>query len=233
MKKSKKNISKKLEAAKRPIDKTAEELHEQVPPNWYDESLKVDLFQRYWHTRRFSEVRKVSDRVSGKILDIGSADGTFSKQILDATDAKSLIGIDVLKPSVDWANKHWKKTGKMKFIVGDAHKLDFAVNTFDAVFALEVLEHVHDPVKVFKEVKRILRKGGYGVFLVPSDNRLFLIIWYLWLHFYPRGWVWRDTHIQTYRNNYLTKACRKAGFKIEVDKKFNLGMLHLVKVRKA
>ena len=44
--------------------------------------------------------------------------------------------------------------------------------------------------------------------------------------------MWRETHIQTYRNNGLTKICKQAGFKIEVDKKFNLGMLHLIKVRK-
>lgn len=212
--------------------KSAVELHEQVPPNWYDESLKVDLFQRFWHMRRFSEVRKVADPIGGKILDIGSADGTFSKQILDATGAERLIGIDVLKSSVDWANDHWGKNGKMKFMVGDAHKLNFPKDTFDAVFALEVLEHVHDPVAVLNEVKRVLKKNGYAVFLVPSDNRLFLIIWFIWLHFYPRGWVWRDTHIQTYRNSYLTKVCRKVGFKIEIDRKFNLGMLHLVKVRK-
>ena len=77
-----------------------------------------------------------------------------------------------------------------------------------------------------------MKKDGYGVFLVPSDNDLFKIVWWLWLHFYPRGWVWRETHIQTYRNNYLPIAAKKAGFKIEVDKKFNLGMLHLVRVIK-
>ena len=140
--------------------------------------------------------------------------------------------MDVLKSSIDWANKHWTKNKRMKFVVGDAHNLDFKSGTFDAVVALEVLEHVADPVAVLKEIKRVLKKGGYGVFLVPSDNDLFKIVWYLWLHFYPRGWVWKDTHIQTYRNSYLTKVCKRAGFKIEVDKKFNLGMLHLVKVRK-
>ncbi len=213
------------------ISKTAEELHEQVPANWYYESLKVDPFQRYWHKRRFDEVSKVISPVKGEILDIGSADGMFSKVILDKTGAKKLIGIDVLKKSVDWANKHWKKY-PMKFMVGDAHKLSFRSGTFDAVFALEVLEHVHKPVEVFKEIKRILKKNGYGMFLVPSDNFLFRTIWWLWLHFYPRGWVWKETHIQTYRNNYLTKVCKKSGFKIEEDKKFILGMLHLVKVRK-
>ena len=120
----------------------------------------------------------------------------------------------------------------MVFFVGDAHNLNFKNQEFNAIFILEVLEHVHDPLVVLKEARRILKKNGYGVFLVPSDNLLFRIVWFLWLHFYPRGWVWRDTHIQTYRNSYLPKICKKAGFKVEISKKFNLGMLHLVKVRK-
>jgi ubiquinone/menaquinone biosynthesis C-methylase UbiE len=95
-----------------------------------------------------------------------------------------------------------------------------------------VLEHVYHPKKVLTEFKRVMKKGGYGVFLVPSDSLLFQAIWFLWLHFYPRGWVWKETHIQTYRNNYLPKICKEAGFKIEKDKKFILGMLHAVRVRK-
>ena len=212
--------------------KSAVELHEHVPPNWYYQSLRVDPLQRYWHRRRFEEISKLIEPVKGTVLDIGCADGMFSKVILDKSKAQKLVGIDVLKTSIAWANKHWAKGGKMKFMVKDAHKLDFASSSFDAVVALEVLEHVHKPLEVLKEVKRVLKKGGYGIFLVPSDDLLFRVVWFLWLHFYPRGWVWRETHIQTYRSGYLPVICKKAGFKIEVDRKFILGMLHVVKVRK-
>jgi ubiquinone/menaquinone biosynthesis C-methylase UbiE len=211
---------------------TAEKLHQNVPKNWYFESIRVDLFQRFWHKRRFEEVSVVIEPVKGKILDIGCNDGTFSKVILDKSGADKLIGIDVVKKTVDWAGSHWGKTGKMKFIVADAHKLPFESGTFDAVFALEVLEHVFDPIKVLNEVKRVLSKNGYVVFLVPSDSLLFRTIWFFWLNFYPRGKVWRDTHIQTYRRNFLTKISKKVGFRVVTDKKFLLGMLHLVKVKK-
>ena len=212
--------------------KYASRLHGKTPPDWYYQSIRIDLLQRLWHKRRFFEVSKVIEPVKGKILDVGSADGTFSKIILDESKADELVGMEVLESSVDWAKKHWKKQKRMKFIVGDAHRLKFENNSFDAVFILEVLEHVEDPVKVLSEVNRILKKGGYGVFLVPSDSILFQLVWHLWLRFYPRGWVWKDTHIQTFRGNYLAKAVKNAGLTIEADKKFNLGMLHLIKARK-
>ena len=212
--------------------KLAEELHKDVPPNWYYQSLRVDPLQRYWHKRRFEEISKLASKVSGEVLDVGSADGMFSRVILDKTKAKKLIGVEAVKTSVDWANSHWKNDKKMNFLVGDAHKLPFESERFDAVFCLEVLEHVSSPENALREFKRVMKKGGYGVFLVPSDSDLFKFVWFLWLHFYPRGWVWRDTHIQTYRNNYLPKLCKKVGFKLESEKKFNLGMLHAVRVRK-
>lgn len=211
--------------------KIGEDLHGHVPANWYFESINKDPLQKFWHKTRFREVRRVTTEANS-VLDVGCADGVFSNVIFKATRANKFIGLDVVKTSILWAKKHWANNKKMKFLVGDAHHLPFKSNSFDAVFCLEALEHVADPIQVFKEFKRVMKRQGYGVFLVPSDNDLFKVVWWLWLHFYPRGWVWRETHIQTYRNNYLVKIVKKAGFKIEVNKKFNLGMLHLVKVRK-
>lgn len=208
----------------------AAHLHEKVPPDWYFSSIRKNIFQSFWHKRRFREVSKLIEEGSEKILDIGSADGVFTKVILDKSKATEIIGIDVLKKSVDWANKHWKNYPQIRFYLGDAHKLEFPKDTFDVVFALEVLEHVYKPKVVLQEVKRVLKKHGYAVFLVPSDSILFKIIWFVWTKF--RGKIWDHTHIQTYRNDYLTRLCKKAGFRIEKNAKFLLGMLQAVKIRK-
>lgn len=211
--------------------KTAEELHKDVPPDWYYRSIKENKLQNYWHNRRFAMVSSMIERVNGGlVLDIGSADGVFSKVILDISGAKKLIGIDVLKSSVAWANKHWKKNKKMSFRVADAHNLPFRARTFDAVFALEVLEHVHNPDKVLKEIKRVLKKGGYAIFLVPTESLLFKFIWFFWTKF--RGKIWSGTHIQDYNHDGLVDTCRNAGFEIVQNNKFILGMLQAVKVRK-
>jgi ubiquinone/menaquinone biosynthesis C-methylase UbiE len=212
--------------------KTAAELHQNVPADWYFSSMKRNIFQRYWHTRRFREVEKFIEPTDGKILDIGSADGVFTKVILDKSQAKEIIGIDVLATSVAWANKHWSKVEQLKFKVGDAHNLKFKSNTFNAVFALEVMEHVFNPQDVFKEVKRVLKKNGYFIVLVPSDNFLFNLIWWFVTHFWWAR-IWQDCHVQSFSaKQSLATELRKAGFKIEVDHKFLLGMLNLVKVRK-
>ncbi len=211
-------------------NKTAEELYENVPPDWYYRSIRENLIQRYVHNRRFEEVGKVIEPTGGKVLDIGCADGVFTKVILDKSKADKIIGIDVLKTSINWARKHWKKNTKMQFKTGDAHSLKFENNSFEAVFAIEVLEHVYEPNKVLKEIKRVLKRDGYAIFLVPAESLLFKIVWYFWTKY--RGKIWKATHLHAYSDSYLVELVRNAGFKNIEDNKIIFETLHLVKVRK-
>lgn len=212
--------------------KTAAELHDQVPPNWYYKSIFVDknLFQKFVHNQRFKNVREVTEPHGGRILDIGSADGVFTKVILDKSNAKEIQAIDVLKTSVDWASKKWKNQKRLKFRVADAHRLPFKNASFDAVFALEVLEHVFEPLKVLKEIKRVLKNNGYAVFLVPAETLLFRIIWYFWTK--GRGRIWKETHVHAYSGDFLEKLVKQVGLKIETNRKIIFGTLLLIKVRK-
>jgi len=52
-------------------------------------------------------------------------------------------------------------------MVGDAHNIPFADNTFDAIFSVAVLEHVYDPEKVVSEMIRVLKPGGILYSEVP------------------------------------------------------------------
>jgi len=205
-------------------------LHQNVPPDWYERSVKENFFQRYWHTRRINEVTKFSQPVSGDVLDIGSADGYFTAHIFSAVHPKKIIGIDILKSSVLYASNRYRRNRQMAFQVGDAEKLKFSANKFSAVFILEALEHVFSPQKVLAGIFRVLLPGGYVIVLVPSENWLFKLGWPIWLK--TRGKIWDDTHLNFFNGNKLPYLMKKVGFVDVKAHTFILGMLLLVKARK-
>ncbi len=202
------------------------EIHEDVPADHYDRGIKRNLFQKFWHLRRFNEVLTVIKPVTGPVLDIGCHAGTFTEQLLTKLNTKKIYGVDISNPAIQLASQ---KIPKGDFQVADATNLPFKDNFFDAVFCLEVLEHVDNPKKVISEIKRVLKKGGYAVFLVPSDNKLFKLVWALWTLYYP---VWKHAHVQSFAGNILEKYILNTGFKLEKIKNFNLGMLKLILARK-
>lgn len=206
--------------------KTLTELHESVSPDHYDLGIKRNILQKYWHWRRFCEVLKMTDIVSGRVLDIGCHSGLFTEKIILKTNSLEVYGIDISKNAIEKAKQRIKKG---KFITGDAQNLPFKNNFFDAAFCLEMIEHVDNPEKVLQEMYRVLKKGGYGLVLIPTDNLLFKIIWFLWNLRYP---VWKHVHVQSFQGSLLEKMVKEKGFKINKVKTFNFQMLKLVKVVK-
>ena len=51
----------------------------------------------------------------------------------------------------------------------DVQRLTYASGSFDLVTSTEVFEHVPDDAAAFREVRRVLRAGGWLVFTVPID----------------------------------------------------------------
>jgi ubiquinone/menaquinone biosynthesis C-methylase UbiE len=202
--------------------KSLVEIHEDVPAEHYDKGIKRNLFQRYWHWRRFNEVEKIIQQVEGPVLDVGCHSGTFTKHIIKKIGSKEIYGVDISPSAIKLAKK---RIPYGHFQVASGEKLPFKNNFFDAVFCLEVLEHVDYPQEVLNEVKRVLKKGGYAILLVPTDNKLFKIVWFLWTMMYP---VWRHAHVQSFTNDNLESVAKKAGLKIQKVKTFNLGMLKLI-----
>ncbi len=99
---------------------------------------------------------------SGRILDMGCGLGLFLR-LWDPKKWK-LFGIDISKRAVEYA-----KSKGLNVRQGSLDATDFSDNHFDVVTMFYVLEHLPHPLKVLKEVRRILKEDGLLVIRVPQS----------------------------------------------------------------
>ncbi len=55
-------------------------------------------------------------------------------------------------------------------VKADILKLPFEDNQFDIIFCNHVLEHIEDDAKAIKELFRVMKSGGMGIFQVPQET---------------------------------------------------------------
>jgi len=103
-----------------------------------------------------------------KTLDLGCGEGIFCIEL--ARRGIDVTGIDISQEAINHAKINAKSLKlRIPFIVSGAEKLPFEDKSFDQVICLDVLEHVDDPIKVIKNIRKILREGGRLIITVPNE----------------------------------------------------------------
>ncbi len=85
--------------------------------------------------------------------DIGCAEGMYMSIAMNRTGA-SVVGLDL---STEILKRMWEYFGYAG-MAGDSASLPFKNSSFDVVLCSEVLEHMTEPLKAVKELKRIGKK---------------------------------------------------------------------------
>lgn len=204
------------------------EILNQVPANYYDQGVKTNLFQKYWHQKKWRTLKKfLKGSANGHLLDIGCADGTTTFQIHKYFPNLKITGLDYYREAIVFARR---TKPQIKFVIGDVHKLPFRNRSFDIVSAIETLEHLQNPKQALSEIYRVLKPKGYLVVVQDTNSLLFRFVWWLWTKW--KGSVWEDSHINCVRPVELFKILKKSGFEIKEVKYSNLKMEIFIKSQK-
>jgi SAM-dependent methyltransferase len=110
-----------------------------------------------------------------KVLDVGSGPGTITADLAEL--AGHLTASEVTEDALALARAEvtGRGLGNVDFAVVDVHAMDFPDDTFCVVHAHQVLQHVGDPVRALREMRRVTKPTGY---VAARDGDYAGFVWY-------------------------------------------------------
>lgn len=101
------------------------------------------------HTARYEWASKNIPKDS-VVLDLACGIGYGSKILAEA--GCRVLGLDIDKEAIEYANEHWKHENNM-FAVADMTRIDDKIDDFDIVILFEAIEHIENPVELLKALR--------------------------------------------------------------------------------
>lgn len=157
------------------------------------------------------------------VLEIGFGTGHCLKQMAESVGEEGRVyGIDISSGMLEVSKQRLEEAGlldRVKLYCGDALKMPYEDNKFDAVFMSFTLELFDTPEipKVLDKIERVLKANGrLGVVsMSKEDGDSILLRMYEWIHKkFPK---YADC-----RPIYIEQSIKDAGFEIEYKEKVKL-----------
>jgi 2-polyprenyl-3-methyl-5-hydroxy-6-metoxy-1,4-benzoquinol methylase len=104
-----------------------------------------------------------------RILDLGCGQGHITSKIQENFQSAEISGLDYSISAIEYAVALFPQ---IDFAVGNAYDPPYSEGYFDIVVCNNLWEHVPDPLFLLKEIRRIIRSGGFLIISTPSRYRL-------------------------------------------------------------
>jgi SAM-dependent methyltransferase len=134
------------------------------------------LRDRWWDADFTEFLRDVLQPTPGeRVLDVGCGAGTAELilSLLQSGEPGSpthFVGIDIVPARLRDARRAAREHGvASELAAGDAARLPFAAASFDAAFAVAVLQHLARPADALASLARVMRPGGRLVSVEPDN----------------------------------------------------------------
>jgi SAM-dependent methyltransferase len=134
-------------------------------------------------------------RPGRRALDLGCGDGAFTAELERA--GTHVIGADVAKAALERARA--RHPGLDFRLIDPEGPWPFEDNSFELVWASEVIEHVADTARWLSEVRRVLAPRGRLLLTTPAHGRLRLLVGGIERYSEPLG---DHLHLYTRRSLY-------------------------------
>jgi ubiquinone/menaquinone biosynthesis C-methylase UbiE len=111
---------------------------------------------------KFAEslMRLVGARNTDRVVDLACGPGTLALRF--AREVRRVVGVDLTPAMLARARRTAAEDGlaNLDFVLGDAQELPFADGSLDIAVTSYSLHHVSDPVRMVREMARVVKRGG-------------------------------------------------------------------------
>ncbi|HKO51451.1 MAG TPA: bifunctional 2-polyprenyl-6-hydroxyphenol methylase/3-demethylubiquinol 3-O-methyltransferase UbiG [Polyangiaceae bacterium] len=161
-----------------PLSRVNNLVYEALGERWYDaEDDPIALLRAESRLRNpwiAKELTLAFGSRPANVLDIGCGGGFLSNYL--SCLGHRVTGLDASSDALAVARRY-DRTGLVRYQQGDALNLPYPDRTFDAVCAMDFLEHIESPDRVVAEAARVLKPSGLFFFHTFNRNvRSWLIV---------------------------------------------------------
>jgi ubiquinone/menaquinone biosynthesis C-methylase UbiE len=158
----------------------------------YDREYAEDTPGGYALRVRRKKVLGLFDQPDGRVLDVGCGPGVMTQEMLNR--GCSFWGVDPSSKMIEIARSRFRENEQTRFLQGEASRLQFAENVFDAVLCMGVIDSVPDVRLAIREMVRVLKPGGTLILTVA--NLLSPYAWWKNYAFHPTVAAWHRLRVR-------------------------------------
>ncbi len=135
-------------------------------------SLLNILFLRIWYLHRYLKIIRKNLPEDARVLDAGSGMGQNTWWIARHNNGWKIKGVDIITDQIENCTRFFIRNGyssRVSFETADLENLN-EENNYDLIISVDVMEHIENDLRVFKNFFNALRSGGILLVTTPSDK---------------------------------------------------------------
>lgn len=160
-----------------------------------------------------TEIADLLPATATRVLDVGCGSGATLKWIGERFPKPYLAGVEMTERAARRAARVCDEVVQSDIEQGD---LPFQPGSFDLILALDVLEHLRDPLATLARLRTLLHANGTLVISLPNISHYSVSLPLLWGRWnYQDAGLLDRTHLRFFVRRTALELVQSAGFRVD------------------